>query len=96
MGEVLPVQRAWRVVLKGAAWKVSWHCPLQKDFVIAQHDVDNKLTPWVMTFSCYAACAEELSLIAGFASRSSARCAVLGLLECKAGCDWDGYPALGQ
>lgn len=34
--------------------------------------------------------------MAGIASRLSARGAVLGLLECKAGCDWDGHPALGQ
>ena len=96
MGEGLPIQRAWRVVLKGAAWKVCWHCPVQRDSVIAQCDVDNKLAPWVMEFNCPAACTEELCLIAGIASRPSARCAVLGLLECKAGCDWDGHPALGQ
>lgn len=34
--------------------------------------------------------------MAGIASRLSARGAVLGLLDCKAGCDWDGHPALGQ
>ncbi len=63
--------------------------------IIAEHDLDTKLASW-MIISSHTACIAELCIAAGIASRLSACGAVLGLLECKAGRDWDGHPALGK